>query len=213
MGAVFMHDIDLTSDQKVDTVKRKQKLPIRWLWFDDKFFASMLSTFRKDWPNESICWGSGPAILFGDAILGYIVHFWRCELESSSPVGAQTSTKWLVEFAKRLVDEEPDHKVVLEAHSHPVGSELSSIDREGLFVLNDWRESMYWVLVACDFELGVHVVEEGKQSIVRIPWGIDGTWVEEESKKEDNSSKTETNSTTSGSSLAARLFGRFRKLP
>ena len=209
-GVAFMAEIDLTSEQKVDVAIRTRKPPIRWLWFDDKFFALMLSTFKKNWPNESICWGSGPAILFGNAVLGYIVRFWRCELEYSSSVGTKTSVKWLVEFPKRLVEEEPGHKVILEAHSHPIGSELSSVDESGLFALNDWGERMYWVMVACDFQLGVHIVDEETQRVVRIPWGIDGTWVEEE-RKENNSSGTEISSTTSGSSLATRILGRLRR--
>jgi len=204
--------IDLTADVVSSNVRKTIKQPLRWLWFDSDFFVRMLAAFAGASPDETICWGSGPAIELDGSVLGWIERYWDCELEHTSRFRAKTDTKWLVKFAYRVQKEEPDHKVLVETHSHPIGSELSGEDANGLLALHDWSLDFYWVMVACDFQLGVHVVEDEKLTIRRIPWGVDGIWVERK-QKESNKLETRINSTTSEISLAKMVLQKLRRQP
>jgi hypothetical protein len=204
-----MSQLDLTSSI-VSTETKPPRLPLKWLWFEWSFFSKMLANFEKNRPNEGICWGTGPAIEFDGGVLGWIQRFWPCDLEYASRIGAMTKTEWLLAFVKRLLKEEPDHKVIVENHSHPIGSQLSGIDVNGLLALHDWSYDIYWVMVACDFELGVHVVNQNSNVTKRIPWGVDGIWVER--KPEENSElEMKTNSTTSVFSKANAILQRLRR--
>jgi hypothetical protein len=204
-----MSEMGLASSTVPTKVERPGRPPLKWLWFGQPFFAKMLSTFAEACPNEAICWGSGPAIEFDGAVLGWIQRFWPCELEYASKFGAKTKTEWLLGFVESLLREEPSHKVIVENHSHRIGSGLSGIDVNGLLALHDWSSDIYWVMVACDFELGVHVVAENSKNAERVPWGVDGIWVER-SRKGNSNSETRTCSTMSDNSLATTLLQKLR---
>jgi proteasome lid subunit RPN8/RPN11 len=207
-----MSEMDLISGTVPTKVERPSRPPLKWLWFEQRLFAKMLASFTEASPKESICWGTGPAVEFEGGVLGWIQRFWPCDLEYASRVGAQTKTEWMLGFVEKLLKEEPDHKVVVETHSHPIGAELSGIDVNGLLALNDWSRDIYWVMVACDFELGVHVVNENSNATRRIPWGVDGIWVER--KPEENSkSGLKTSSTTFVFNRASGVLQRLRRQP
>jgi hypothetical protein len=208
----MMSQIDLTSSTVQVKTGKPGRSPLRWLWFDWRFLAKMLATFTQAFPDETICWGSGPVVAFDGAMLGWVQRYWGCDLEYASRVGAKTNPEWLLNFAKTLLTEEPDHKVILEAHSHPIGSELSAIDVSGLLALDDWSKDIYWTMVACDFQLGVHVVDDNPKLTKRIPWGVDGIWVE--TRQEVISGlQTKTSSSTLGCNWADAVLRRLRRQP
>jgi hypothetical protein len=208
--SVLMSEIDLMSGAVQVRTDRQQNPPLKWLWFHWRFFAKMLAAFTKAFPDETICWGSGPVVGFDGAMLGWIQRYWGCDLEYASRVGAKTKPEWLLNFVKAVLREEPDHKVILEAHSHPIGSELSATDVNGLLALDDWTKDVYWAMVACDFQLGVHVVDEGSKLTARIPWGVNGIWVELRGPRD---LKMRTSSSTLGCSWVDAVLGRLRKQP
>jgi hypothetical protein len=127
----------------------------------------MLTEFARALPNETIIWLSGVV----EEGVGIVEKSWECELESSSPFGAKVKPEWLVEFAEKLRNFYPEHNLIIEAHNHPIGPSLSSIDKDGLFAISDWKKDSYWMMAACDFRLGCYVIE--RNDLKRIPWRIE----------------------------------------
>ncbi len=205
--------LDLTKPLDVVVVK-PCRIQLKWLQYNAKVFAKMLADFENARPNEAICWTSGRVDEIG---LAYVKRYWGCELEYASEVGAKTSPEWLAQFVKRLRNEEPEHNLVLENHSHPIGSQLSGTDRDGLYALYDWSYEIYWVMTACDFQLGIYTVDDHSQVVRRIPWGVEGVWIEHEGLKQrkqeigNRQSKTKILSTTSNSQWASRIFEKLKE--
>lgn len=176
-----------------------EKEPLKRISFKFGPFLEMLTNFVEALPNESIVWLTGTV----ENGVGVVEKYWKCELEYSSPVGAKVKPEWLVEFAEKLRNFYPEHNLLVEAHNHPIGSALSSIDENGLLAITDWNRNLYWVMIACDFRLGSYIVK--KRGIQRIPWGIEGKW------RESKSLETQTPCTTSVCSWVERALRKLRE--
>ena len=143
-------EIDLTKNVEVKT-SRPERIPLRWVQFDAQVFAKMLTDFESARPDESIVWTSGNVDAIG---LAYVKRYWGCGLKYATTASAMTDPKWLQCFIRTLSKEHPDHNLIIENHSHPIGSQLSRIDEQGLYAIYDWNYDIYWMLTACDFQFG-----------------------------------------------------------
>lgn len=161
----LMHETELRPQEV-------KKQPLTRISFKLGPFLEMLTEFVKALPDESIVWLTG---MVEDGV-GVVEKCWKCELEFSSPSEAMVKPEWLVEFMEKLRNFYPEHNLVVEAHNHPIGSGLSSVDEDGLFAITQWNRSLYWVMVACDFRLGAYEAKEN--DIRRIPWKVEGKWKE-----------------------------------
>jgi hypothetical protein len=179
---------------------RLQKEPLKRILFKQGPLLEMLTEFVEALPNESIVWLSG-IVKNG---VGIVEKYWKCELEYSSPGSAKTKSEWLILFLEKLRNFYPEHNLIIEAHNHPIGCALSSVDKDGLFAINDWNKELYWVMIACDFQLGSYTVQGN--NINKIPWGIEGKW------QENKSLEIQTNFTTSVCSWVKNKFKKLRKL-
>lgn len=177
-----------------------EKEPLKCISFKFGPFLEMLTDFVEALPNESIVWLTGTV----EDGIGLVEKYWKCDLEYSSPVAAKVKPEWLVEFAEKLRNFYPEHNLAIEAHNHPIGSVLSSIDENGLLAITDWNRDLYWAMIACDFRLGSYIVE--RDDIRRIPWRIEGRW------KESRSSETQIPCTTSVCSWVERALRKLRNL-
>jgi hypothetical protein len=207
--------IDLT--RPVDAVVNKpERIPLKWIQYNSKVFARMLADFESARPSEAICWTSGSIDVIG---LGRVTRYWGCGLEYASATGAKTSPEWLLLFVNKLRDEEPEHNLILENHSHPIGSQLSRIDKDGLYALHDWNWDLYWVMTACDFQFGAYTVDDHRNFVRRVPWGVDGVWIEHEElkrkhqEKGNKTSAAETHSTMSNLPWVDKALARLKERP
>jgi len=112
----------------------------------------MIEAFAKSMPNESVVWLSGTV---KDGI-GVVKKCWQGELEYSSPTSAETKASWLFKFVENLMTYHPDQNLVILAHRHPIGSNLSQTDVGALKALADWNADMYWLMIACDIQLACY---------------------------------------------------------
>jgi hypothetical protein len=205
--------LDLTGPVEV-IAPRPNKIRMKSLQYDAEVFVKMLTVFESARPKEAICWATGRVDELGQA---HVKRYWGCELEYASEVGAKTSPQWLSQFVKQLRNEETDHNLVLENHSHPIGSRLSRTDQDGLYALYDWSWDMYWVMTACDFQLGVHTIDDDSRVVRRIPWGVEGVWAEHEALRREQQGKegrrfsATIHSTTSNKPWVDRVLGKFRE--
>lgn len=198
-GACTMQNLDLT--QPIEIVPTKtEKQPLKRIVIKFGPFMEMWSDFVKASPDESIVWLTG-VVRNG---IGIVEKYWGCELEYASPAGAKTKPKWLLNFIDRLRIFYPEHNLVIEAHRHPIGSTLSSIDKDAVRALNDWNQEWYWVMIACDFRLGSYTVRNDE--ICRITWEVDGKWVE------NKPSQTQTPYITFARYWARNVFKKLKAL-
>ena len=194
-----METLDSTPDSIELEQAEETKEPLELIIFSNDVFIEMLKDFRRAKPNEAICWCSGTA-KNGTGVLN---KYWGCKLEYASPFGAKTRSDWLLKFVGLVREVYPETNLFAECHSHPIGSQLSTIDENGLLALTDWNSEIYWVMIACDFRLGSYFAQSEK--IRELRWRIEREWLE------DKQSKIQTTSTTSGSSWMKRLFEKFRE--
>jgi len=194
-----MEALDLTSGCARPKQAEETKEPLELIIFNNDVFVEMLKDFRRAKPNEAICWCSGTA-KNGTGILS---KYWGCKLEYANPVGAKTRSDWLLKFVDMVREVYPETNLFAECHSHPIGSQLSTIDEAGLLALTDWNREIYWVMIACDFRLGSYLAESGK--IMELSWRVEREWLE------DKQLKMQTPSTTSSSSWVKKLFEKLRR--
>ena len=146
----------------------KSKKPLEAIRFYPKPFRKMMEIFARALPNESIVWLTGTV----RKNVGIVRKCWKPKLEFASQVDARTDAKWLLNFLENLQRKYPKHNLIIEAHRHPIGSELSSIDENALQGLTDWNPNFYWLMIACDIPLGCY--EFDKTKLHKIKWEIIG---------------------------------------
>jgi len=57
--------------------------------------------------------------------------------------GAKTRSDWLLKFVGLVREVYPETNLFAECLSHPIGSQPSSIDQDGLLALTDWNQEIY----------------------------------------------------------------------
>lgn len=182
--------IDITDEKQV--IPKNKRPVLKSLRFDPFVFAQMIIAFATARPNEAIIWLTG-VIENG---VGHVLKAWDTKLAHANPVSAKTDSEWMAKFPRELAEGYPDHSLVIEAHIHPLGEDLSGTDRAALMSITNWSDDKCFCLLACDLPIGVYTIQSDK--IEKLSWEVKG-W-----------SGGMTPTTTTDSSLVKRVLRRLR---
>ena len=191
--------LDLTTEQQ--SLRREPKETLHGLSFSEYVLMQMFLAFANAQLQgcETIVWMAGLV----DRGTGYVFQTALPKLSNASSFCAETDHSWLLKWIATTRQRYPFVNLIVQAHIHPLGSVLSSVDERALLNLSDWHDEVYFASLVFDFDMGCYCVND--ERITKLTWGIEGGW------SEDSLSEVEECFTTSRPSLARRIFGRLSR--
>lgn len=127
---------------------------VRRMYIDCRILGEMLAIFAEAAlrGEEAMC------LLTGRAQKGVAVltTLWPAKVSHVSPVSVEPETGWLNKSIKEAL--KMGHNVILEAHRHPIGSAMSSTDRNSLAIISRWLKpaGITALIACCDVSIGVY---------------------------------------------------------